>query len=174
MTYNNGRQVTKAGVIDYAANAGNVSWWHGGPGDFNAVIQANFNWSPYINASQNGISYAQSEVQSAHIRDGLSGTYLVGEKSLMPDLYTDGVGAADDFGIYEGCAFDTYRWCDQPVLRNQPGVVNDYAFGSAHPQGAHFTMCDGSVQLIRFGLDAATHSRMGNRADDQPVDVTQL
>jgi prepilin-type N-terminal cleavage/methylation domain-containing protein len=174
MTYHNGRQITKAGVIDYAANAGTVAWWHAGPSDFNAAIQPTFNWSSVTNASQNGISYAQSEVSTAHVRDGASGTYMLGEKSLMSDHYTSGAGAADDFGMYEGCAFDTYRWCDRAVLRDRPGVIDDYAFGSAHPSGAHFVMCDGSVHVVRFGIDLAVHARLGARADGQPVDVTQL
>ena len=112
--------------------------------------------------------------QPQEIHANLSGSRGTTFADQLGEAWNVSLYAADDFGMYEGCAFDTYRWCDRAVLRDRPGVIDDYAFGSAHPSGAHFVMCDGSVHVVRFGIDLAVHARLGARADGQPVDVTQL
>lgn len=177
MTYTNGKQILQAGVIDYAANAGDTGpRWYSGPGSIASALDGSFDWNTGSCLGNTGISFARSEVKSAHIRDGLSGTYLLGEKSLMPDHYTNGSNTADDFGMYEGCAHDTYRWTDasRSPRQDRPGVDDYSSFGAAHPSGCNFVMCDGSVHTIRFGLDGLTHARLGNRADGQAVDVSAL
>jgi prepilin-type processing-associated H-X9-DG protein len=172
MTYHNGRQVTKAATIDYAANAGDAQgYWHAGPGDMNAA--KTFDWNSGNAQQNNGISYARSKVRIGDIRDGTTNTYLIGEKYLKIADYGSGNDPADDFGMYEGCAFDTYRWTWQsngsgwtPLQDNQT-LVENYRFGSPHPGGCQFVLCDGSVKNVTFSVDAVLHSRFGNRMDGQ-------
>jgi prepilin-type N-terminal cleavage/methylation domain-containing protein/prepilin-type processing-associated H-X9-DG protein len=172
MAYNNGRNVNLAGAIDYAANAGDTyPLWQGGPGTIAAATNGSFNYG--ATQTNTGISYARSQIKVAHIRDGASNTYMLGEKSLMPNDYTNGMNSADDFGMYEGCAHDTYRWCppDQQYVPAQDRVgVNYYsAFGGPHAGGCIFVFCDGSVRVISYSIDRVTHSRLANRADGQAI-----
>jgi hypothetical protein len=48
-----------------------------------------------------------------------------------------------------------------------------HMFGSAHGSGCHFAMCDASVRLISYSIDAETHRRLGNRMDGLPIDPTK-
>ncbi|HEY2761664.1 MAG TPA: DUF1559 domain-containing protein, partial [Pirellulales bacterium] len=67
----------------------------------------------YQNA--NGAIYGGSQVSIRNIPDGLSKTYLIGEKALQPQSYPatpigGGVCHADDQSMYQGYDDDTIRW----------------------------------------------------------------
>ncbi len=175
MSYRNGRQVTEAGIMDYAANAGDTpAHWYSGPSDIAAA--ASFDWNSNSAQSNTGISFARSEVAIADIRDGSTNTYLLGEKYLRPENYSDGNGTADDFGMYEGCAYDTYRWChpSYPPQQDRAGAVLPNNFGSAHSGGVVMALCDGSVRMVSFSIDPQTHARLGNRSDGEVVDLNSF
>jgi len=182
MTYVNGRQVTKSGAMDYAACAGdtNPRWWFG-PGSMEAA--KTFDWDTSGAQQSTGISYARSEITVADVRDGTTNTYMLGEKYQNPDNYADGQGTDDDFGMYEGCAYDTYRWCDyydrangigRTPAQDRPGWTEPNRFGSVHSGGCNMAMCDGSVRTISYSIDPETHARLGNRRDGQPVDASRF
>jgi prepilin-type N-terminal cleavage/methylation domain-containing protein len=122
----------------------------------------------------NGIVHALSAVRNAHIRDGLSGTYLIGEKYLMVDNYENGRDPGDNENMYIGDNGDVSRYTAETPLRDKPGYESATRFGSAHATGFFVVMCDGSVHSISYGIDAATHLRLGHRSDGQPVDVGSL
>ena len=127
-----------------------------------------------INSSANGIVYALSMVRDAHIRDGLSGTYLVTEKYLNPDDYSTGRDSADNENMYIGDNGDVSRYTDSPPRRDQIGVASPRWMGSAHASGFQAVMCDGSVHNVNYSIDPLVHLRLGNRADGEPVDASQL
>ncbi|MCA9271065.1 MAG: DUF1559 domain-containing protein [Planctomycetales bacterium] len=122
----------------------------------------------------NGVSYPLSTVKDAMIRDGMSGTYLIAEKSLNPDSYTNGVDSADNENAYIGDNGDIRRNTANPPLRDRAGVASADIFGSAHSPGFHAAFCDGSTRIISFKIDPDTHLRLGNRADSSPIDVGSL
>lgn len=175
MTYNNGRAVSKAAVLDYAANAGDTApAWYGGPGSIAAA--ETFNWNTGGAQNNTGISYARSLIRMGDIIDGTTNTYLVGEKYMQPIEYATGNDPADDFGMYEGCAHDTYRWCDngRTPLQDRNGFADVNRFGGPHSAGCMFVLCDGSVRGISYGIDPVIHSRLGNRGDRLPIDRSKL
>ena len=48
---------------------------------------------------------------------------------------------------------------DAPYVVNSDGSVRtiwNEQFGSSHPAGANFVMCDGSVRVVKYGVDPAT------------------
>ncbi len=173
--YHNGRQVSSAGSVDYAINAGNTNArWYDGPGSMSAA--ATYDWN-YNGAQGNtGVSYARSEITVADIRDGTTNTYLLGEKYLNTDNYTDGWATDDDCGMYEGAAYDTYRWChpDYYPIQDRAGVESPNRFGSAHSAGLNMAFCDGSVRSISYSIDREIHSRLGHRTSGQPVDASRF
>jgi prepilin-type N-terminal cleavage/methylation domain-containing protein/prepilin-type processing-associated H-X9-DG protein len=175
MSYVNGSNVNIAGPMDYAANAGDTGeLWSGGPGAMSQYFDGSFSFTA-TNANT-GISYAQSEIDISDISDGTTNTYLIGEKYLRPDDYATGNDPADDFGMYEGCAFDTYRWSPAGYTprKDTPGLQITGAFGSAHSGGCIFVFCDGSVKSVSYSIDSTTHSRLANRSDGQVVDLSKL
>jgi len=174
MSYYNGNQVSSAGVIDYAANAGDTEpRWYSGP---TSIAEASsFNWNTSGAQGNTGISFARSEIRVTDISDGTTSTYMLGEKYLTPDFYTTGLDLADDFGMYEGCAHDTYRWCDPSRLpvQDTPGYASPDRFGSAHYSSYHAALCDGSVRTISYSISAKVHAALGNRADGKVIDSGQ-
>ncbi len=142
-----------------------------------------YNWGSCGVLDYNGISLCRSETQIAHVRDGTTQTYMLGEKYLMSDHYSTGMDPADDHGMYEGCGPDTFRWCEyygpddgnnRVPRQDIPNVDCRFCFGSAHAGGCNFVFCDGSVHTISYSIDPITHSRLGNRKDHKPVDSSKF
>ncbi len=165
-------RVSLVARTDYAANGG-TKWWGStpnrrGPRSFDDVRDGDFpNTDDY-----NGISYWRSEVLPATIRDGLSNTYLAGEKYVTIENYTTGLDPGDDATAYSGAQEDLIRWgggADMvPLLdTNQEHFLQ---FGSAHSGGCNFVFCDGSVRLINYAINPTTHRQLCDRADLEPMD----
>jgi prepilin-type processing-associated H-X9-DG protein len=106
------------------------------------------------------------------VSDGTSTTFMVGEKYLNPDAYLTGNSSGDNECSYTGDDFDHYRWAYgalPPVRQDQPGYDDPWLFGSAHAAGLNMAMCDGSVRLIKYEIDATTFALLCNRRDGKPV-----
>jgi prepilin-type N-terminal cleavage/methylation domain-containing protein/prepilin-type processing-associated H-X9-DG protein len=120
-----------------------------------------------------GISFVGSMVRLSDVTDGASSTYLIGEKSLNPDWYVNGQSGADNEDAFMGDNADIARWSQwpgyPPLVQDTPGYDYWTAFGAAHPNGAQIAMCDGSVHMINYSVDATTHNRLANRKDGRPI-----
>jgi hypothetical protein len=163
--HHNASPLTSSAALDYAANAGSHFFFSGGPPL--PVPTPSFDWTLFVDARSNGVSYAKSQVTIAHIKDGTTKTYLLGERYLNPDNYENGMDETDDFGIYEGCAFDTYRWTAEPPFQDRRGVSRSASFGSAHLSSWCVAMCDGSVRGMGYDSDPTVHRTLGHRYDGQ-------
>ena len=182
---------------DYAANLGpyynntptETQWSDGGPPSIADAEQGIGFWKDktYTDASgatrnwttkTNGVVFQAFEYKSKHITDGLSNTYMVGEKYLMPEEYylVPGVrpapqNYADDQSVWAGDDLDVCRSADDtgPPLQDQPGLESWYVFGSAHPGIFQMAMCDASVHSISLDISPTLHEQLGNRRDGQTV-----
>ena len=131
---------------------------------------------------QTGVTHIRSEVRLADITDGTSHTYLAGEKYIDPDHYEDGAWAGDNSAMYVGQDVDLNRFTNWeptpnvagPPKQDQPGMGWYWSFGSAHPNGCHMALCDGSVRLVSYSIDKETHRRLGNRKDGMVIDSKQF
>jgi prepilin-type N-terminal cleavage/methylation domain-containing protein len=164
----------------YAANGG-VVWvespagalWAGsGPADrATGSGQGYFetDWVPRV-ARVTGVIGPATQVVAASVRDGLSNTYLVGEKYLNPDSATTGADAGDNESVYVGSNPDLERFSGVPPLQDQRGNATFLPWGSAH--AASFTMgfCDGSVRAMAYDLEPTLHNRLGNRKDGETLE----
>jgi prepilin-type N-terminal cleavage/methylation domain-containing protein/prepilin-type processing-associated H-X9-DG protein len=140
---------------DYAMNAGTVIIDHPGSSDMNTpppVAQTD-------GLAGRAVSYAMREVT-----DGLSNTYIYGEKYMNPDQYTNAQDLGDNENAYSGSDRDTLRH-QLPPCRDRKGFDNSYAFGSAHPGGFSMAFCDGSVRHVPFNTDVNLHQAMLVRDD---------
>jgi prepilin-type N-terminal cleavage/methylation domain-containing protein len=168
---------TVCAKVDYGGNAGTTVTTFYGPssltsGDDPSWWASNAAWTN----TENGIIYLRSQVLPAHITDGLSNTFAIGEKYLDPDEYLNGSAPADNDAAYEGHDWDILRWAYQqdPPIPDTAGVDNSTAFGSAHSAGVYFLFCDGAVRLITYGVDPTIYSRLGGRNDGQAVDGSKF
>jgi prepilin-type N-terminal cleavage/methylation domain-containing protein/prepilin-type processing-associated H-X9-DG protein len=187
--------VAMAARTDYASNAGGV-----GPIAYNAYnfVQAQNNstfppidaveasWPDKVKSSNwwmwDGIMYPLSRVKMADINDGNSNTYLLGEKYMPADHYTDAVYGGDNNPIYCGYDWDWTRWTyspppptpPTPPLPDQPGYTTYTVFGGPHANGFQMAFCDGSVQIMNYSIDLGVHLCLGSRADGQAIDAKKL
>jgi prepilin-type processing-associated H-X9-DG protein len=141
-------------------------------------------FTPWMKLS-NGIFYNVSETRFADISDGATNTYLIGEKYLCPDASPETPDWGESWNMYCGYDDDICRWVgtiyDVPnsffvPREEQMGVyyLHWHMFGSAHGSGCNFSLCDGSVRLISYSIDADVHRRLGNRMDGLPIDPNRF
>ena len=162
---------------DYAGNIGSIGYLGGSsPSSYSAADQ--LSEKEWIDSYQSGkeydgISYRRSEVTAAMIRDGLSNTYMVGEKYLIPDHYATGEHP-DNQCMYSGLDQDGYCTTAIAPAQDRPSWLATALFGSAHSGAFNMAMCDGSVRPISYSIDPATHRVLGARASGEVVDQSRF
>ncbi len=161
--------------IDFAANSGDAihhaantlggeNMWT--PEGYEGLANGLQLWTdtsdPNSKFFQSGVMFYRSKVRPAQITDGLSNTYLIGEKFMDPNSYED-INAINGMGImgdnesaWVGYEWDNHRVAWQPnslsaAFDYQPqqdqmdvGGPAVWGFGSAHPGSLNMSFCDGS------------------------------
>jgi prepilin-type N-terminal cleavage/methylation domain-containing protein len=106
-------------------------------------------------------------VRAKHVKDGLSKTYLVGEKAVSSDLYLTGTDEGDQGSIFDcprgSCVRFAKRVPAHDVRRAQ-NCWNCHNFGSAHPTSWNVVYCDGSVHTLTYDMAFPTHVALATRA----------
>ena len=123
---------------------------------------------------RNGAIDHRTNIKLIDITDGTTNTYMIGEKYMNPDGYYDQTkDFGDDEGCFNGLSGDQGRYTrygvDDP-MQDTLGLMAYWRFGSAHSNGFHMAMCDGSVHIINYSIDSLTHSYLGNRNDGMVID----
>ena len=141
---------------DYALNGGASS----APDDF--VVK----WA--------GLAHSLTQQKTAnalrarHILDGLSKTYLAGEKAMSADQYTTGRDNGDLGSIFDCQRGNCVRYSKKlPVADVISSAQNCWAchsFGSAHIDGWNAVFCDGSVHTLSYEMSFETHAAFASRA----------
>jgi prepilin-type N-terminal cleavage/methylation domain-containing protein len=179
----NANPVQVAARTDYAINKGDFYVDAGeGPRYYD---DASYKWPD--TSLVTGISFVRSSIQGRDISDGMSNTYLIGEKYLKSDEYASGKDYGDDSSLYQGDDMDVARYTalgsikgDQIVyellqpLKDMRIYIDYYCFGSAHPTTWQASFCDGSVHSLSYDIDPELHRRLGNRCDGELVDKSNL
>ena len=177
---NGGDKNTHPGCMGiWSSNCGNGD---GGPPSIPTDAELIAKSQQVINYGPTGIVNALSAVKTASIPDGLSNTYLAGEKYLNPDTYFSGRDSGDNENMYIGDNGDLSRWTQltgddstmQPPMQDRSGGDSAYRFGSAHMGCCHFVFCDGSVHAIAYTIEPTIHRWLGNRKDHQAIDASKF
>jgi prepilin-type N-terminal cleavage/methylation domain-containing protein len=178
---------------DYAANGGeNYVGFCSGPGNL-AGAAAYFPPQGDLGSvvarveACTGIMMCHNRFKFTDIEDGLSNTFMIGEKSVGPDWYTNGISLGDDQGPYVSDDRDNYRAAAYDLLpanqatgnamlpyQDTPGSNTDVSFGSAHSNGLYFVLCDGSVRFIDYSINEVVWRHLANRKDGVTLDPKQF
>ncbi len=182
--------------LDYAANSGDArhhaaqsfgaSMWR--PESYETLETQPQEWTdtndPDSVFYQTGVSFYRSEITPEQIVDGMSKTYLFGEKYMDPATYED-IRAVPDYArlgdnqsAWAGYEWDNHRvaWqpnaskresCYQPQQDNGAVCPAIWAFGSAHAGSLNMAFCDGSVRPVSYDIDRDVHRYQANRLDGQ-------
>ncbi len=166
----NADPVAMCARTDYAANGG-AEWvgcavWDSSPIDPKQIPPSSF----ADVSSATGVICSVSMVRAKDIPDGLSKTYLLGEKLINADCYFNGNDGGDNQPMFAGYDWDYNRWGGpEPVDENyQPRRdrhgVQLIIFGSAHAATFNMSLCDGAVKSIGYDIDPVIHSRLSTRS----------
>ena len=155
------------GTVDnYPSNTADISW---------ASMRANgalIQGDAPVGGTFNGLT------TFASIVDGLSNTFLAGEKHVPIGMF--GRAKVGDGSIYNG-VWTTYSGRlagpDDPLAKGPndltPSTRGDafYArrFGSYHPGVCQFVFCDGSVKAVRISIDGNNLRRLAVRNDQEVI-----
>lgn len=173
----NSRKATIHARSDYAANAGDIEVLEQlcekiYPTTLAEADTGKLGWPP-SQKDFNGTAYCGAAIKLAAVTDGLSKTYLLGERYLNPQNYETGFDHGDDWSMWSGYQDDIVRstYCNAAGTDNRvpvqdtPGLEKQELFGSAHPGGCYMAFGDGSVQFIGYDIEPDVHRRNGNRLD---------
>lgn len=159
---------------DFAINAGDAGVNYLGPGeqsgpDSPASAESGYSW-PSANF-YTGVSHFRSEIPPRRVVDGLSYTFVVGEKYLDSRHYESGLTDADRGFAVIGFSPDTVRMAlpELPLSgpRRDDQRSNSTRFGSAHVAGCNFVYGDGSVRRIAYEVDYSVYRSHANRQDGE-------
>ncbi|TWT93386.1 hypothetical protein Pla108_38800 [Botrimarina colliarenosi] len=210
-SFTNGSPAAKG---DYAGNTGTsvctASSGYGGGPDFDQAgltpssLTAAKTWSKWPDTSsvggtffanpyyQNGVINFRSEVKASQIPDGLSKTYIIGEKFVAPKAYDDnGVYGSGDIARWgdNQSMYVGFEWDNQRMAWRQGSQIfglgakdpSDYqpspdsndnqfkplsAFGSPHAGGLNMAYCDGSVHQVSYDIEVDAHRLNAIRNDE--------
>ena len=158
---------------DYAGNGGDRELpSDAGPEDDSPATLSRYR-SPHTKKAT-GLFFQFSAVQLREISDGLSNTYLVGEKCVQipaPRVH-EGRDLGNDQAALIGDDHDIRRWTQSAPRADMKSSVSE-VFGSSHPSGWNVSYVDGSVRQIAFGLDREIHRALGNRADGSNLSISE-
>ncbi|MGD9648878.1 MAG: DUF1559 domain-containing protein [Pirellulales bacterium] len=112
---------------------------------------------PGSRCSGNGVLFHNSGVKFRDIRDGLSQTFAVGERSsrLGHSTWAGVVAGAED-------AITRILGTTDHVPNHPSGHFDD--FGSAHEGGCHFLLADGSVHFVVESISLPAYQALATRA----------
>ena len=117
-----------------------------------------------------------SQTRFETITDGLSNTFLVGEKHVQMGKFgmntgQDSTSTDGDSSIYNGDDSWVVSRAAGPKspLATSPDEPFNFQFGSYHPGICQFLLGDGSVRAVSNSTPATTLSLLARRDDGQPV-----
>jgi prepilin-type N-terminal cleavage/methylation domain-containing protein len=110
-----------------------------------------------------GVIHYRTPVKLQEISDGLSQTYLFGEKFLESTQYETGTASYDDQSYWVGHDRDICLSAFYAPLADTIGIDGTFRFGSAHPTVFQMVYCDGSVHSIAYEIELDVHQSLGSR-----------
>jgi prepilin-type N-terminal cleavage/methylation domain-containing protein len=127
----------------------------------NAKVGSRGSWGLWL--IHDGVWALGRRTAPKHIVDGLSSTYLIGEKSMDVLHYTTGEDVGDRAPVaghidHSGASNSYVRFAGRPPSRDVPkNCLSCHDFGSAHAACWNMSMADGSVRSLSYDMDIRSH-----------------
>ena len=140
---------------DYAMN--------GGPAEIDPAATPNNRDAPAIKLTHDGVWVLGRRIKFNRIFDGLSNTYLVGEKAMDLGKLTTGDGFGDRSPIagYHAVPISSHSYvryaARSPRVDRYNNCLECHDFGSTHPAGWNVSFADGRIETMNFSLDLEIH-----------------
>ncbi|MEY4189443.1 MAG: hypothetical protein RIR17_179 [Planctomycetota bacterium] len=161
-------------LADYAGNGGDnnttPAWYD------TWTAKGTIIWSTANSATGIPVSQWRGQVRFADITDGLSNTFLFGEKHVPRNLLGIGrVTAAGstmggDGSVYNGDDEESFVRCAGPgytIVADPNAPVAPFRFGSYHNGVCQFVFCDGAVKALNVSVSTTALQRFALRDDGQ-------
>jgi prepilin-type N-terminal cleavage/methylation domain-containing protein/prepilin-type processing-associated H-X9-DG protein len=133
--------------------------------------------------NQPKIPFTESKVKMKSITDGTSHTFMLGEISWLAGPQRIWAVGSASFTIPSRFNYTAknvqhpLNYCFRADTTNNPNQQppascdnNSMSFGSLHPGGTHFAMCDGSVQFIREDVTLAVLRALASRKSNDTIE----
>ena len=122
------------------------------------------------------IGYLNTKVRERDITDGMSNTFLVGERELKTQAGDQQVGF-NAFGLSDGTRSSLVFRAQHPIQTRYNSAGGDgpctrFAVTSRHVGGAQFAMCDGSVKFVSENIE--TNPNITLACDPVPTSGSSL
>jgi prepilin-type N-terminal cleavage/methylation domain-containing protein len=116
--------------------------------------------------STDGIMHKNSQVRFKEVTDGTSHTFALGEVSWNEcEKFRAWVRGCDS---PNGAVSGTAKNVADPINTGDPyGLFNHGAFGSEHPGGTHFSLCDGSATFVSENIAHDIYLSTASRNGDE-------
>jgi prepilin-type N-terminal cleavage/methylation domain-containing protein len=116
---------------------------------------------PGVQCKSDGVFFHNSRIRFADIKDGLSQTFVAGERSSRLE-YSTWVGTVEGIDCASGRLLGTAFFPP-----NAGGHTHD--FSSEHPTGTHFLLGDGSVRMVPETINLAVYQALITRMGHESV-----
>ncbi|OYP28215.1 DUF1559 domain-containing protein [Rhodopirellula sp. MGV] len=140
---------------DYAMN--------GGAAVIDEEASPNENEAPAIKITDDGVWVLGRRTRLNALLDGLSNTYLVGEKAMdLAKLQTgDGFGDRSPLAGYHDVPISSHSYvryaARSPAVDSYENCLECHDFGSTHAAGWNVAFADGHVALMDYSMDLELH-----------------
>lgn len=155
-----------AGGNDYGGCVGGCNGWHDcGAHESWVVPDGNRPAGPC-----KGIFQVNSNIRMAHITDGASNTFMLGELQRLNEG-KDNTTSRDGWAV--GAVSVMFSSCSNGTECDGPNGAHFEDMGSEHVGGAFVALADGSVHFISNSINQTIIRYLGSIAGDGPSNFTQ-
>ena len=162
-------------LADYAGNLGTTGgdyFWDGPVQGQTTISVATNGVFPLSNNWAVGGTGFRDGYRIADISDGLSNTFLIGEKHVPITKFGD-INSRDG-AAYNGDKGSSSVGASATNLPSKgPTDTRTACFGSSHSGVVQFVFCDGSVKAINNSIQGTVYANLANRIDGNVVDASQ-